>query len=266
MELAVVHTLRKPESAHKAREICGLIERYGYPYKCLSMEDVVNGAQISCDILIVLGGDGTILTAIHNLAEPETPVYAISYGRGGYLAEGRPENAIESVEKILTGEYYIERYIRLEVKLNDAKIGDAINEAYISNVMPGKIIEYTVSMDGNKLFTLVGDGIIVSTPLGSTAYNLSNHGPAVDDLLDCFIINPVLSLTNISPIVLSTNKKISISIPKSESSILIDGYLRRISRDAFIEISKSYIHTAFVRLSGVNWFVQRLRKRLSWKG
>ncbi len=264
MEIAVVHTLKKIESGQMAREICGLIKEYGYPYKCFSLEDVLNGSQISCDLLIVLGGDGTILASIHNLEDPETPLFAISFGRGGYLAEGRPENALESVKKIMTGEYHLERYMRLEVKLNGVKIGDAINEAYISNALPGKVIEYTLSIDNNKLATIVGDGIIISTPLGSTAYNLSNLGPAVDDTLDCFIVNPVLSLTYVSPIVLSASKKITISVPRLESSLLIDGYLRRVSKDASIEIARSPIHTVFIRLSGGSWLVKRLGKRLRW--
>jgi NAD+ kinase len=264
MEIAVVYTLKKIESGEMAREICNLIREYGYPYRCFSLEDVLNGSQISCDVLIVLGGDGTILASIHSLEDPETPTFAISYGRGGYLAEGRPENALESVKKILTGEYHLERYMRLEVKLNGVKIGDAINEAYISNALPGKVIDYTISVDGSKLAAVVGDGIIVSTPLGSTAYNLSNFGPAVDDALDCIIVNPVLSLTYISPVILSASKKITVSIPKLESSLLIDGYLRRVAKDASIDIARSPVHTVFIRLSGGSWFVKRLGKRLRW--
>jgi len=264
MEIAVVHTLKKTESGKKALEICGLIKEYGYPYKCFSLEDVLNGSQISCDMLIVLGGDGTILASLHNLEDPETPIFGISYGRGGYLAEGRPENALDSVRKILTGEYHLERYMRLEVKLDGAKVGDAINEAYISNAIPGKVIEYSVFIDGSRLATIVGDGVIVSTPLGSTAYNLSNLGPAVDDSLDCIILNPVLPLIHASPIIFSSSKKITISIPELESSLLIDGYLRRVSKDASIEIARSPVYAVFIRLSGESWFVKRLGKRLRW--
>ncbi|MEM2041157.1 MAG: NAD(+)/NADH kinase [Nitrososphaerota archaeon] len=264
MEFAVVHTLKKVNSGMMAEAICNLIKQHGYPFKCFSLEDVLNGSQISCDILIVLGGDGTILTSIHNLEDPETPIFGISYGRGGYLAEGKPENAIECVKKILSGEYHLERHIRLEVKLNDVKIGDAINEIYISNVLPGKVIEYTIIIDNNKLATNVGDGIIISTPLGSTAYNLSNLGPAVDDLIDCIIINPVLSLSYVPPIIIPASRKISLLIPKIDSSLLIDGYIRRTSPDSFVEIAKSQVYTVFVRVTGESWFVQRLRKRLHW--
>lgn len=264
MEFAVVYTLKKVDSRIMAQEICNLIKQHGYPFKCFSLEDVLNGSQISCDVLIVLGGDGTILTSIHNLDDPETPVFGISYGRGGYLAEGKPENAMDCVKKILSGEYHLERYIRLEVKLNDVKVGDAINEIYISNVLPGKVIDYTIIIDNNKLATNVGDGIIISTPLGSTAYNLSNFGPAVDDLIDCIIINPVLSLAYVPSIVIPASRKISLLIPKMDSSLLIDGYIRRISHDSFIEIAKSPVYSVFVRVTGESWFVQRLRKRLRW--
>lgn len=264
MEIAVVHTLKKVESGQMAQIICSLIKQHGYPFKCLSLEDVLNGSQISCDVLIVLGGDGTILTSIHNLEDPETPVFAISYGRGGYLAESRPENALESVKKILSGEYHLERYIRLEVRLNGIKVGDAVNEVYISNAFPGKVIDYTISIDNRKLTTVVGDGVIISTPLGSTAYNLSNLGPVVDDSLDCIIINPVLSLSFTPQIVIPASKKVTISIPRLDSSLLIDGYIRRTSQDSLIEISKSPIYTVFVRVTGESWFVQRLRKRLHW--
>lgn len=139
---------------------------------------------LSCDFLIVLGGDGTTLASIHALEEPETPVLAISFGRGGYLADATPDEAERTVKSLLTGNYRLDRLMRLDVFIEGNLVSDAINEAFVSNSSVGKLVEFDLEVERLKLRNIVADGMIFSTPVGSTGYNTSLGGPLVDEELE----------------------------------------------------------------------------------
>lgn len=227
----------------------------------LDVDAVISGGPLVCDLLVVIGGDGTILRTIHHLEDPETSILPISYGRGGYIATVEHKDAVEAVKRFLSGAYYLERRVRISVELNGTRIGDAVNELYVSNVHPGKTIEHDLSIDRLRVGGIVSDGVIVATPLGSTAYSLSAGGPAVDDALECFVVTPVCPITNIRPFVIPTTKTVQIDVRNSEFSVLIDGYVRRASRDGSVVARRSEREAVFVRVNEVNLFERRLRKR-----
>lgn len=261
-DVIIVYTRLKPASEEMALSLADLARSYGAHPECLNLDEVESRRMLSCDFLVVLGGDGTILGAIHHLEDPETPVLAVSYGRGGFLAESQPENAHQALSRLLSGSYHLERYMRISVDLDGSRVADAVNEAYISNSQPGKVIEYSISIDGVEFPSIVGDGLIVATPLGSTAYSMSSGGPAVDDSLECIIATPVLPITHMCPLILSPSKKLDVAVKSRDSSVLIDGRIRRLFKGGEIGVRRSPTHTVLVRTGERGLFEKRVKKRL----
>ncbi|MCD6479708.1 NAD(+)/NADH kinase, partial [Candidatus Bathyarchaeota archaeon] len=129
--------------------------------------------EMDVDILIVVGGDGTILRAAMGLRNPSTPILGVDMGRKSFLAEVRPEEVGEAIERILRGDYRVERCLKLSSRCGDQKLPDSLNEVLVATSTPSKMAEMEIYIDGVHLLTIEADGVMVATPTGSTAYNLS---------------------------------------------------------------------------------------------
>ncbi len=262
MYIVVVYHKEKRDAERAASRIREIIEKHGIEYSVSAFTRDGFESTISCDALIVLGGDGTILASIHALEEPETPVLAVSFGRGGYLADVGPEDAERAVTSFLEGSYHIERIMRLQVELDGEVIGEAINEAYVSNQLVGKVVEFDLSVDSLSLRNIVADGVVFSTPLGSTGYNSSLGGPLVDEELELIIVTPVAPITNLRPLVFSSYKKITFSGKIGPFSTLIDGNIRREFKAGSLQITKARHYTTLIRTSPIRLCERRIKKRL----
>ncbi|GBC71160.1 NAD kinase [Candidatus Calditenuaceae archaeon HR02] len=262
MHLTVVYRGDKMGAESKALELKRIIAEHGCEYDLYEVgEEGVKG-PLSCDYLIVLGGDGTILASIHSLEEPETPVLAISYGRGGYLADATPDEANHAVKSLLIGNYRLERLMRLDISIDGEFISNAVNEAYVSNSSPGKVVEFDLEVERLRLQNIVADGMVFSTPVGSTGYNSSLGGPLVDEELELIITTPVAPITNIKPLVFSPLRKIVMKCRRGPFSVLIDGLVRREFEGGEVEVTKSRHSTVLVRTSGVTLCERRFKRRL----
>ncbi|RLG02469.1 MAG: hypothetical protein DRN60_03240 [Thaumarchaeota archaeon] len=175
----------------------------------------------------------------------------------------------ESLEKLIGGEYWIEEAIILYIKLNGRFVGKALNEAYISSTQPGKILDFKVIQEGVKLLEFHGDGLIISTPTGSTAYAYSAGGPILDDRLEAVVLAPVCPLTDVSPVVLSISKPIRVEVlGEGEVQVLIDGWIRCSagSEKAVLEVERSGRTAKLIKLTDERGFERRIRKRLGYEG
>ena len=145
------------------------------------------------ELILTLGGDGTILKIASAAAEHEVPILGLNLGRVGFLAEIE-WTQFELLPKILSGNYEVAERMMLELKVNGKTIGSALNDICITADRPINLIDFTVSADGRTVSHYRADGVILSTPTGSTAYSLSAGGPVIDPRLDCICFTPICPL------------------------------------------------------------------------
>ena len=166
------------------------------------------------DVIITIGGDGTIIRFAKRAAQDGKPVLGINAGRVGYLANIE-QNEYALLSKLKTGEYTIEERMMLNiiVKENGAIIGEyeALNDVVISSGYLSRIIDVTASVDGGDVITYHADGLIAATPTGSTAYSMSAGGPVIDPSMKCFCLTPICSHSLAAkPILIGGEKEIKL--------------------------------------------------------
>ena len=197
--------------------------------------------EMAVDLLICIGGDGTILRALHLLKKP-TPVLGINMGAIGFLAEVQPENSLSILTKLLEG-FEVERKERLAVGIEGGRerMPYAMNEAVVITSKPGKMLHFLIFIDGMQLERLRADGVIFATPTGSTAYAMSAGGPIVDPKVDATIIVPIAPFKlSARPTVVDINSEISLDLLEmKDAELVIDGqFYRAIGKGERISITK----------------------------
>lgn len=191
--------------------------------KKINSEIIVNEEEKKeGDLVITVGGDGTLLKAFHLF--PELPICGIHVGKLGFLAHIEYERWKRAVEVISEGRYKIIKRTLLEMKLRRGNYL-ALNDIVLATKFPGRLIEYNLLIK-EEMLNFLSDGLIVSTPTGSTAYNFANYGPVVDEKTESMILNPLVP-HNISfrPIVLSKKDRVKVCLGKKtkRASFWIDG-------------------------------------------
>ena len=188
----VIPNYTKQESIDFSKTAIELLEKNGYEVEVLKENDEPAN---KADFALVLGGDGTLLRACKKLYKYDIPMLGINYGHLGYLTECNPDMAIASIDKIVNGEYTLESRMMLsgEVIRNDKSVYSfvALNEAsfYRSTLLKA----FTAELYINEMLTqtVVGDGLIVATPTGSTSYNLSAGGPVLTPNANNIVLTPI---------------------------------------------------------------------------
>lgn len=223
------------------------------------------------DLIVVLGGDGTMISTARLTGSREVLVLGINYGSLGYLTEFRIEEMFEALEEILAGHYEIDRRVMLEVKHQRGEEvigkGRVLNDVVINKAALARIIEIEVSL--NQLFvnSFRADGLIISTPTGSTAYNLSAGGPIVYPSMEAVVLTPIcpFTLTN-RPIVIPDAAEINLTL-KNESdgvALTLDGQIGYSMKTGdCVSIRKSPTTFNLVQPPNRNYF-DVLRNKLKW--
>jgi len=184
------------------------------------------------DFLVSLGGDGTLLSLVRRSYGYHKPVVGINAGNLGFLADVTIDEVDIFLEQLFSGEYRIDNRMMIAgyiKKASGAKIDFfALNDVVITSPTPSKMVKVNASIDGERFNSYRGDGLIISTPTGSTAYNLAAGGPVVYPLTEAFIITPVMahSLTNQRPLVVPTDFYIELDAEKYDAIASIDGQER----------------------------------------
>lgn len=171
----------------------------------------------SCDLIIVLGGDGSLLGAARMVAKHNVPVLGINRGRLGFLTDILPDELEQKVGDVLDGHYSIEKRFLLDavVKRGDETIGhaEALNDVVVNSGTSAQMIEFDLYIDNEFVYRQRSDGLIISTPTGSTAYSLSGGGPIMYPKLDAVVLVPMFPHTLSSrPIVIDGNSEIRIKV------------------------------------------------------
>jgi len=218
--------------------------------------------QMNVDFIITIGGDGTILKTCLSMLKPETPILTINMGRRGFLTEVTPVEALTAIDKYLNGDYFLEKCMKISTTIDGLRMPDALNEVLFASKTPSKLINLNIIKNQTQLAYVV-DGLIISTPTGSTAYSLSAGGSVIDPKLEAFILTPINSMIPSTSIVFSPNDTIEVKLKEpSKALLVIDGQERiKISKKNVIKANKSEHQAVFIRFK--DGFYSRLRKRLS---
>ena len=226
------------------------------------------------DFIIVLGGDGTLLDTGRKAAKFGTPLLGINMGTMGFLATADGSEAETAIEKVLNGEYKIEKRLMLESEIisdtDNPKQYIAVNDVCISRGVFTKITEYNIYVNEEYLATFRADGIIISTPTGSTAYNLSAGGPVLKPDIACMVITPICphSLHSRS-IVVSADDTVRIEASFGSNGDIImsmDGQTSVILNNGDIINVRKSANSINIIKTNTRSFYEILRKKLISKG
>lgn len=261
----VVYSERKPRATEAALWVKRFLEERGFRVHLTDARRALEeGLPGGSRALVVLGGDGTLLRAVRALPSPDTPVLGVNYGRGGYLMGVEPEDLERAMEALVEEELEQEAVMMLSFRVSGEELGGALNEAYLSAMTPGKVVELEVARGSSKLMNAVADGLIVATPMGSTAYAYSAGGPVVDEGLRAAVLVPVCPITNVRAMVLALDSGFTVSA-RSEAGVqvLLDGHLRREfpEGEVFVEVRRSESTVKFLKLRDGESFARRVSKR-----
>ena len=222
------------------------------------------------DLLLVMGGDGTILSVVRSMQKFNTKIFGINMGRLGFLSEIPPVQINQTLAKVFRGEYTIDNRLMLYIEIvREGKVVKrfhALNEAVISQGALARLIKLRTKVNKRKLTMYHADGLIIATPTGSTAYSLSAGGPILYPSIDAFILTPIAphSFTQ-KPIVIPAEKKIEITVENKRKrvNLSIDGQesMALLYKDE-VRICRDGV-AQFVRLPSESFF-STLREKLDW--
>ena len=226
------------------------------------------------DAIIVLGGDGTMLRAARDLVEEEIPLLGVNLGSLGYLAEVEKSNITSALNDLISGEYFIEERMMLEgTIIRDGNVVTrtvALNDISVLKSQPFRAINFDVYVNGQFLKSYGADGVIVSTPTGSTGYNLSAGGPIVEPCADLLVLTPVCPHTmNSRSIVLAGEDEVYIEIKEAKNGgeqvafAMSDGaaHFDLKTGDSFI-MRRSDKRTRIIKLNKVS-FLEILQRKMN---
>ena len=229
--------------------------------------------KTGAEIAVVFGGDGAILCTSRLLGKNQIPIVGIHMGRFGFLAELMEKNVCPSLEKIFTGTFSIRKRMLLLSRVERAgKIineSTGINDAVISRSSLSRLISIKLTINGENVATYRADGLIVSTPLGSTAHSLSAGGPLLTPDLNTFIIVPICphTLTN-RPLVVSGDVKIEMEVfsQLGSTGLTVDGQVfTELESGDKVKIERAAIEVQMID-TGARTFYGVLREKLNWGG
>ncbi|MGE4535050.1 NAD(+) kinase [Halomonas sp.] len=225
-----------------------------------------------CDLVIVVGGDGSLLGAARTLCHSGTLVLGVNRGRLGFLTDISPDELETRVGEVLDGHYEVEERFLLDAELyrDDTPMGggDALNEVVLHPGKAVRMIEFELFLDGQFVYSQRSDGLIVATPTGSTAYSLSGGGPIMHPRLDVLTLVPMFPHTLSSrPIVVDAASEIRIHIGETNQTyphISCDGQTRAVAKPDDVLVIRRKPHTVhLVHPVGHN-FYEVLRSKLGW--
>ena len=244
--------------SHKSAQMIGM---QGIPFEKMCQKS---------DFLVSLGGDGTLLSLVRRSYGCGKPVVGINAGNLGFLADVTVAEVDSFLEQLHKGEYRIDHRMMIAgyiKKRSGARIDFfALNDVVVTSPIPSKMVHLNASIDGDRFNSYRGDGIIISTPTGSTAYNLAAGGPVVYPLTKAFIITPVMahSLSNQRPLVVPADFVIELDAQKYEAIVSVDGQERyELQEGDILHIGGAEQGARLLHRKERNYF-DVLREKLHW--
>lgn len=280
----LIANLSKANSVRVARRIAAFLRKKKSKvwvedelFRALRMKGVqgVSKEELlkSVDLLIALGGDGTILTLARMMRERKIPILGVNLGGLGFLTEVKLKDLDRALEELVAGRYRVEKRMTLEARVRrGGKVVatyNALNDVVVTNGALARVIHLQVMIQSEYVSSYMSDGIIVATPTGSTAYSLSSGGPIVHPSTSAILMTPICphTLTN-RPILVPEDRvlRIKIRVPGEDVMLTVDGQIGLMLKvNDLVEVKKSPWPAKLVALRKVSYF-DILREKLNWGG
>jgi NAD+ kinase len=281
-KIGVIAKLHNEKALTALKELCTWLEGQGKEVvldtttaEMVNRKSVVQKSDIPgmVDLIVVLGGDGTLLSAARLMVDFEVPLLGVNLGSLGFLTEVPSDEMISTLEKVFAGKVDVEK--RLLLKTNVTRQGETVassyclNDVVVSKGTLARMIRLQIYVDGQFMTGLRADGLIVATPTGSTAYCLSAGGPIVYPENDVIVLAPISPhvLTN-RPVILPGNKKIEIRLVSEEEASMVTfdgqvGFSLRGGDVIEVEAAEKQLH---LLVSPERNYYEVLRTKLKWGG
>jgi len=204
-------------------------------------------AEVNPEVVIAVGGDGTILRTIQQMDRP-VPVLGVNWGEVGFLADLEPSNALEFIRTLSRG-FSVEERMRVTLSNDSTCLGTALNEALIVTTRPAKMLKFSILVDGITTEEFRADGLLISTPTGSTAYAMSAGGPIVDPRIQGFLLVPLAPyMLSSRPHLISSDRHLQIKLDSAKPAhLVIDGQKTiGLGSSMTIEVRRSEFPALFV--------------------
>lgn len=260
----------KPGVPEQAEGLCRKIASAGGLVDALDLSGETSVEGHGADLALVLGGDGAILRAAHQMGQSQVPVLGINLGRLGFLAAIGPDEIEEVLPVLLAGKHEIRKNVMFDCQTRTGSTKESfpvLNEVVISAGPPFRITGVELAIDGEAVATFFGDGLILSTPIGSTAHNLAAGGPILRQTLPAVVITPICphALT-FRPLVESSDRVFTLRCPNASegATLIIDGFLQFPMKPIDeVTIRRSSVDFELVRIPGRSYY-RTLTNKLAW--
>lgn len=253
----------KPAAQNTADKVRHFLEKQG-----VQVVDFDPNAS-NVDFYCTIGGDGTILQLLHQARYLDAPIIGINLGGLGFLAEISPEALETSLEALVRGSYTLKRRLMLQAQTETGALFSAANDVVLHRVKNPHLVDIAVHVGGRYINTFAGDGLIISTPTGSTAYSLAAGGPILTPELNAFVLTPIAAHTiSNRPIVLSTDEEITLEYLNTYDALEVtfDGLVTTtLAPTQVLTVRPSLKTFCLASLSGSDFF-STLRGKLGWTG
>jgi NAD+ kinase len=275
MKIGIIPHTGKPVAMNLTEELVDFLEGRGVDFQIITGPTRSNVRGF--DIMIVLGGDGTLLNAARLTSEWQVPVFGVNVGHLGFLTEVETDGLFPAMDKLLSGDYQLEErmLITASIERDGQEISShlALNDFVITRGTFARIIDLSIFVDEQHVTDYWADGVIISTPTGSTAYSLSAGGPIVEPLLECVCITPICAHSLASRSVLTRPEaQVSVRINNAIEAVMftIDGqYGFPLQTGDQVTMNKAGKPALFVKISGRGFFQvlhSRLKVPQTWGG
>lgn len=219
--------------------------------------------HMETDLIVTVGGDGTILRTCLRIPKPEPPILAIGMGARGFLTEVLPEKALEAVDRYIEGLYRVEVCGKIASFIGGTRLPDALNEVFITSRHLAKTLNVRIWKNNVAVAEFSADGVIVASQVGSTAYSFSSGGPILDPEVDALVLTPVCPISLMRSMVLPSSSHVTVEMLRPKAAmIVIDGdYQKNIGDgETKVTVRVSEHKSRFIRFE--DNFYKRLKDRL----
>jgi NAD+ kinase len=221
------------------------------------------------DLVVTLGGDGTIVAVAHQTAHLGVPILGVNLGRLGFLTELEPDQALPGISSVLQGRYWVEERMMLHAELRrDGHLTqrhEALNDVVASRGRVARVVRIEAYIDGQYLTTYYGDGVVAATPTGSTAYSLAAGGPVLEPQLRNIVLTPIAAhLTVAQSLVLPSDASVRLIVRTGyEASLTVDGQDGAELADGDeVHVTASEVTCRFIRMGERTYFYRTLLEKL----
>ena len=263
---------RRPELNTAIDDIRPVIKKHlNVVHEDLNYSKSLDG--VDADIAIVLGGDGSILRAARQMHSRQLPVLGVNLGKLGFLADIQPDDLDKALELMSAGNFRVVNHLMMRCQVlydGEVKFDEiGLNELALLGGPPFNIQRFDLTVDGEFATSYSCDGLIISTPIGSTAHNLSAGGPILRKNLQAFVISPISPHTlTVRPVVDTADRiyEVCVKQPNESTSVVLDGQeICRLSENHCVRLQKAEPIFQLIEIAGKGYY-RTLREKLGWRG